>query len=208
MTTVADDIWAILRELAQSQKETDRKFQETHLMFKETDLMFKETNLKFKETDRKLRELSSLFTTQWGKLIEALVRPGLLELFRQRGIAVNETLQRDRVRRDGREMEIDVMLVDGDVVVPVEVKTTLKIEDVRYFQRRMKDFLFFFPKYRGYRIFGAVAAVHIDEQADRYAYRQGLFVLTLGRNGLARILNDEKFVPRDLAVAALDPESD
>ncbi len=29
MTTVADDIWAILRELAQSQKETERMFQET-----------------------------------------------------------------------------------------------------------------------------------------------------------------------------------
>jgi hypothetical protein len=113
-----------------------------------------------------LRELSGLFTSQWGKLVEALVRPGLLDLFRQWGIAVNETLQRDRVRRDGREMEIDVMLVDGGVVIPVEVKTMLKIEDVRDFQRRMQDFLFFFPKYRGYRVFGAVAAVQIEEQAD------------------------------------------
>jgi hypothetical protein len=36
MTTVADEIWVILREVAQSQKDTDRKFQETGLMFKET----------------------------------------------------------------------------------------------------------------------------------------------------------------------------
>ena len=32
-----------------------------------------------------------------------------------------------------------------------------------------------------------MAALAIDEQADRYAYRQGLFVLTMGREGLAHL---------------------
>jgi len=193
MTSItSDDVWALFQEVA-------RKFEETDRQFKETDRQFKETSLQFKETDRKIRELSELFTSQWGKLIEALVCPGLLEVFRQRGLPVNETLQRDRVRRDGREMEIDVTLVNGEIVIPVEVKTTLKVEDVRQFLERMRDLLWFFPKYRGFKVYGAVAGVRIEEQADRYAYQRGLFVLTLGRDGLARILNDEKFMPRDLA---------
>ena len=50
------------------------------------------------------------------------------------------------------------------------------------------------------RVYGAVAGVRIDEHANRYAYRKGLFVLTLGRDGLTQILNDEKFVPRNLVV--------
>ncbi|TAN53072.1 MAG: hypothetical protein EPN21_02415 [Methylococcaceae bacterium] len=183
-----DDVWQMFQETARRFQETDRKFQET--------------DLRFKETDRKLRELSELFTGQWGKLVEALVRPGLLNLFRQRGIQVNETLQRDLAQRDGREMEIDVMLINGDVVIPVEVKTTLKVADVNDFLQRMQEFLLFFPKYRGYRIYGAVAGVQIEERADRYAYRKGLFVLTLGRDGLSRILNDEKFIPKDLAATA------
>ena len=227
MTVTADDICAILHEVAKSRQETERMFQETDRRFKETDRRFKETeqrfketeqrfketeqrfqetdrkfqetDRRFKETDQKIRELSGLFTTQWGKLVEALVRPGLLDLFQRRGIIVNETTQRDLVKRDGREMEIDVMLVNGDVVIPVEVKTTLGVQEVREYMQRMKEFLFFFPKYRVYQIFGAVAGVNIQEQADRYAYRQGLFVITLGRDGLCEIINDDKFRPRDLA---------
>jgi len=36
MSTTADDVWRILRELAESRQETDRKFQETREPFKET----------------------------------------------------------------------------------------------------------------------------------------------------------------------------
>ena len=61
MSTVADDIWAILRELAQSQKETDRKFQETDRKFQETDHMFQETDHKFKETDHMFQETDHKF---------------------------------------------------------------------------------------------------------------------------------------------------
>lgn len=43
--------------------------------------MFAETDRRFKETDEKIKELASLFTGQWGKLIEALVRPSALKLF-------------------------------------------------------------------------------------------------------------------------------
>lgn len=200
-------------------KETDRRFQETDLRFKETERRFQETDLKFKETDRKfqetarrfketekmIREMSELFAGQWGKLVEALVRPGLLELFRRRGFPVYEAIQRDEVKRGGRQMEIDVMLADTDIVIPVEVKTTLKVQDVKEFLDRMKEFPFFFPKYRDCRVFGAVAGVKIEESADRYAYRKGLFVLTLGKDGLCTILNDEKFRPRNLLDAAEKP---
>jgi hypothetical protein len=194
-------------------QETDRKFQETDLKFKETDRKFKESfqeterlfqenERRFRETDKKFREMSELFTGQWGKLVEALVRPGLLELFRKRGFPVYEAMQRDEVKRGGRQMEIDVMLADDDIVIPVEVKTTLKVQDIDDFLKRMEEFPFFFPKYRSYRVYGAVAGVKIEENADRYAYRKGLFVLTLGGNGLCAILNDEKFKPRNLLASA------
>ena len=194
----AQDVWRMFEE-------TNRRFQETDRKFRETDQKLRETDQKLRETDQKLRELGELFTGQWGKLMEALIRPGLLDLFQQRGIDVTETLQRDRVRRGGREMEVDVMLIDGDVVIPVEVKTTLKIQDVRDYLERLKDFPLFFPKYQGCRIYGAMAAVQIEEQADRFAYRKGLFVLGLGRNGLIRILNDDKFQPVDMG--SLAPET-
>ena len=64
-------------------------------MFEETDRRFRETDRRldkrFAETDKKLKELASLFTGQWGKLIEALVRPAALKLFQERGVKVTET---------------------------------------------------------------------------------------------------------------------
>ena len=46
-TTAADEIWAILRELAESRKETER-------LIKDLFASQQETNRKFQETDRKL----------------------------------------------------------------------------------------------------------------------------------------------------------
>jgi len=102
------------------------------------------------------------------------------------------------MRRGGEELEIDLLLVNSDALVVV-VKSTLRVDDVRKFLEDLKRFPEFFPEYRGYRRFGAVAALGINESADRYAYRQGLFVLTLGREGLVTLRNDDAFRPLDFA---------
>jgi len=96
-------------------------------------------------------------------------------------------------------MEIDLLLVNGDALVVVEVKSTLRVDDVRTLVKDLKRFPEFFPEYRDYRLFRAVAALAINESADRYAYRQGLFVLTLGREGLVTLRNDDAFRPQDFA---------
>jgi len=64
----------------------------------------------------------------------------------------------------------------------------------------------FFLEYRDYRRFGAVTTLAVQEEADRYAYRQGLFVLTLGREGLVTLRNDDAFRPQDFAMLEADDE--
>lgn len=54
-------------------------FRETEQRFRDTD---KRINDYFRETNRQLRKLEGLFTNQWGRLLEALVKPGVLKLFR------------------------------------------------------------------------------------------------------------------------------
>ncbi len=152
-----------------------------------------------RETDRKIKELTNLFTGQWGKLIEALIKPGSLKLFQDRGINVQKRKTRMAERLNGgRHMEIDILLKNKveKIAVVIEVKTTLQISDVNDFIKKFDTFLDFFPKYKGYTLHGAVAGVQIDEGVDKYAYRNGLFVLGLGREGLVRMLNDDKFDPR------------
>jgi hypothetical protein len=67
----------------------------------------------------------------------------------------------------------------------------LEVRDVRDFVDDMAEFLTFFPRYRAYQVYGAVAGLDIVADADRYAYRQGLFVLGVVGDGVAQIKNDK-----------------
>jgi hypothetical protein len=179
-------------------KETDKRFKETDKRFKETEKRFRETDKKFRETDKKIKELSNLFTTQWGKLVEALVEPGAVNLFRERGIDVRYTARRIEVEDKKRRKiaEYDIVLVNDKEVVIIEVKTTVKKEDVDYFLEKLakvREHLRSLVKDK--KVYGAVAGISFDEGVDRYAYRSGLFVLK-SEGGIIRIANDPDFRPK------------
>jgi len=181
--------------------ETDKKFQQTFKEIKETfadtDKKFEQTDRKFRQTDRKINKLSELFTGQWGKVIESLVAPSALSLFKDRGIKVNQSFQRIESQKNGLQMEIDILLTNEQIAVAIEVKTTLKVQDVREFLDKLEKFSVFFPRYKGVKLYGGVAGINIEESADKFAYRQGLFVLTSSGEGMVEILNDLNFEPKN-----------
>jgi len=151
-----------------------------------------------RETDRKIQEVSkqiSDLTGSWGKFVEAMVEPGVVRLFGERGIEIEGTHQRVKKRRDGDEMEIDILGINKEWVIAVEVKTMLKVEDVVEHEERLGKFRKFFPEYADRKLIGAVAGMRMEESADRYAYRRGFFVLAQ-TGETVKILNDEKFQPK------------
>lgn len=166
-------------------------FQRVWQMFQETDKKFQETDKKFKETDKRISELSS----KWGRFVEGIVFPGITDLFASRGIEIETLSQRVRSRKGGEEMEIDILGTNAEYAIPVEVKSTLGTGDVSEFLEDLKRFRHFFPEYADRKIIGVVAAIVMDSDADKFAYRQGLFVI--GQKGDNIIfLNDDKFVPK------------
>lgn len=171
-------------------------------MFRDVADRFKETEMQFKETDSKLSRLEGLFGMQWGCMMETLVSPAAVRLFRDRGIPIQHIHQRTVSQRNGRTLELDMMLVNGDEVVVVEVKTRFKVADVNDFLADLAEFPDFFPRYANNRIYGAVAGLEMVEEADPYAYRRGLFVLKLSGDGLIDIANDAAFQPRDFGPSA------
>ena len=149
------------------------------------------------ETDKALRELSGLFSTQWGKLVEALVEPSCLDAFVTRGINIRRSFQRaEGVDSDGREMEVDVPLVNGNEEVAIEIKTTLKTADVEEHVQRLHRLKDAFPEYRKKKVYGGVDALTFDSDCDRYAYKRGLFVMKPAK-GLVRIVNDQSFILKE-----------
>jgi hypothetical protein len=184
------EIWQLFRE-------TDAQFKETAARFKDTDAKFKDTDAKFKETDAKLRRLEGLFGNQWGKLLEALVQPAVLKLFQARGHQVRRLHQRSKARINGKNMEIDLILEDQTEVIAIEVKSIMTVEHISDFLDDLAFFTDFFPLYKGYQLYGAVAGLDVSEDVERYAYRRGLFVLRVTGDDMVQITNDDRFHPRD-----------
>ena len=167
--------------------------------------LFETTNKQMQETDRKIRSLEGMFGNQWGKLIEALVRPGVSRIFKERGVDVEIKSENTERTRDGEQMELDIVLESDPeanpnekaVAVIVEVKSTLSVDDVNEFLDDLSRVHLFFPRFKQMRVFGAVAGLDIQDNAGRYAYKRGLFVLAVGGDQTVTMLNDDKFRPRD-----------
>ncbi|MBI4648222.1 MAG: hypothetical protein HY738_16970 [Bacteroidia bacterium] len=193
-----EKVWLLIQE-------TDRilteKFQETREQMKETDRIltekFQETDKKFQETDKKIKELADLFTGQWGKLVEALLGPNCIKLFQARGIAISQTHPNVHVSRGGKNMEIDILLVNDTEIVIVEIKTTAKISHIKKLIKTLKEFKTFFPHYFGCKVYGAVAALKYYEESDKYAEGKGLFVIHSRGEGLLEIKNVQGFKPKE-----------
>ena len=183
------------RLMKERQKKADRRQKEADRRQKEIDRQMKETDRQMKETDRRLKKAEDLFTTQWGRLMESLVRGDLVALLNERDIEVERTLQRVESRRGGRHFEVDLLAVNGREVVVVEVKTTLRSEGVTKFLSKLSEFLDWCAEYRGRRILGAVAYLDGAESVTKYAERSGLFVIR-ATGSSASLLNEPGFEPR------------
>ena len=154
----------------------------------------KETDRRMQETDLRLRKLDELCNGQWGKLMESLVEGDLVKLLNQRGIAVDHTITNAKKNYGERRWEFDILALNGEEVVVVEVKTTLKVDDVDYFVERLQDFPELMPELADRRIYGAVAYLKADGSVTVYAGRQGLYVVR-ATGSSASITNADDFAP-------------
>ena len=209
MATTADEVWQLLGELIQSQKETERRFQETERLLKEkseeTERLLKEKSQETerllkkqsRETDKQIQKVSQQLGqlgNRLGEFVEWQVRPAAVRLFQGRGIDVHELHSGISVKRANGGLEIDLLVVNETEVVLIEVKSKLTQTDVEEHLQRLAKFKQFMPRYRDVRALGAVAAMVVTEEVAQYAYRQGLYVLAQSGETVV-ILNDEQFQP-------------
>lgn len=208
--SLPDKVWATLDRIAQRAEEDRQRAEEEDRQRAEEDRQraeewdekmdqlrasIRETGERMKETDRRLKKAEALFTTQWGKLVESLVEGDLAPLLKERGIDVEGTAERSNKRRNGEHMEIDIVAVNGAEVVAVEVKTTLRPNDVKHFLNKLSRFFEWFPEYGGRRLYGAMAYLRSESESAVHAERQGLFVIR-ATGSSASIVNAPDFEPR------------
>lgn len=190
---VRDMFQEMIREDRERRVELDRRFKETEEQVKETSRSLEETKRIVKEVSLQIGNLGS----RWGEFLEGVVAPACETLFAQRGIPVHKVSRRVKVKQPGgRHMEIDLLVVDTDAVVLVEVKSRLTAEKIREHIIRLAEFKEFFPEYADKRVFGAVAGIVIDENVDRFAMNEGMFVMVQSGETV-QLANELDFVPRE-----------
>ncbi len=217
-TTTLEDVWSLF-------KENDRMFKEREKMFMENERIFRERSAENEriyrersaENDRKLQEMSAetdrrfkateqlvnqvsrqigQLGSRWGEFVEGLIAPACETLFAERGIPVHKVSQRVTAKLSGnRHTEIDLLVVNSNAVVLVEVKSKLKVEDVKEHLIRVAEFKNFFPEYADKRIMGAVAGIVIEENVDQFAMKKGMFVIVQS-GSTVRIANEVNFIPQ------------
>ena len=168
---------------------------------KETDKRLNELREEAEKRNAELDKKMGKFTNILGEFVEGLVKPRIVELFVERNIPVYTVYTNIKGLRPDKseEYQIDMLLLNNTIAVAVEIKTKLTVEDVRDHLERLDKIRINPPHkfdFSGMTVLGAVAGINIEGDADKFAYRKGLFVLKQ-RGEIVEIANDEQFVPTE-----------
>ena len=161
-TPTFETVWALVKEVAENQKETDRQMQ---------------------DTDRKLKEIGKRFgdfTNSFGDVVEYMIAPGLQEKFLELGIDFPEVSTKHKIRdkKNDIRFEIDVFLQNGDIAMLVEIKADLTVSDIKKHIIRLEK-MRKYADLRGDRrhFLGAVAGIVIEDDEREYALNNGFYLI-------------------------------
>jgi hypothetical protein len=153
MTTTADEVWGLLRELTTSQQETGRQI---------------------RELGKQIGGLGEKF----GSFTEGLALPSMEKILRAR-FGMEVVSPSVRVTKDGHHLEIDVLAwANGAINAAylVEVKSHAREESIVQMKMLLGRFRAFFPEHRDKRLYGILAAVDLSAALRARALREGLYV--------------------------------
>jgi len=181
-------------QIKESGQEFDRKFDR---MVEEADRRQAEIDKTVKATNKAVGAL----TRNVGGMVEKLVGEGnLVDQFRELGHKVNIHCRKRVFGKRGTadSGEIDLFLEDGDVAILVEVKTTLKKDDVIDHIERIEKYRRFVDAdgKNGRSFIGAVAGTVIAENVINFAHENGFYVIIQSARAVEILSPPEGFVAK------------
>ena len=192
-----EEIWAILRETAQQQRENERMWKEgiarreaeeakrqveEAKRREEYERRWEETRKRWDKADQRIdnanEKIGGLDNT-FGEIIEHLVAPGIEERFGELGLHFEKVNSNVRIKQDGQRLaEVDLLLENQEIIMAVEVKAKVTTKDVEKHNIRLE-------KLRGYydrghdrrRILGTIAGAVFGPVEREAALKMGLYVV-------------------------------
>lgn len=178
------------RELKEMFKETDRLFQETRMQQKETDKQIKETSMEVKKLSRQLSGTT-------GHIVEGLVSSSVEKIFKEAGLELQNSgknLKR-KLKAENMAMEVDVLLSNETMAVPIEVKANFTKEDLQRFLHQMSLFRKLFTDLADKKVVAAVAAINYEREVAELAHKEGLLVIRVSSDDIFSL---DPFEEKDL----------
>ena len=192
--TTIDDVWAIIAEIGKNHEELQKDHRKTEKALRDLKESHEETKKALREsheeTEKTLREsirstektlnkaIGGLSNTM-GALVESFMTAGLPRKFQQLGFSFNRvTTVKWASGENNIYAEIDGLLENGNQAMAVEVKTTLRNDDVDDHLLRMEKVRAYADIHGDKREFlGAIAATIVSPSARAYALQKGFFVI-------------------------------
>jgi hypothetical protein len=175
-----DELKALVASLAVAQQKTDEQILSLLESQKDTDLKFKETAIRSEEIDRKLEKVGDLLGSigqNQGDVAEEFFFNSLVDDPHLGGIHFDDISKNESKQRGKLQEEYDIVMTNGNAIGIVEVKYKAHENDLGKLERKMRNFKTLFPWFNDYKLYGAIASFHINDDAKKEALERGFFVL-------------------------------
>jgi len=184
-----------IKELSKEIRENGKQIDKNGKQIDKNGRQIFENGEQIRENGKQIKIAESMFTSQWGKLVESLVEGKAVDLFRSKSILVQRVSTRQKGAYEGENYEFDIIAHNGDEIVIIEVKSTLRVKHVNKFIRQLKNVKLWLSEYKNHKIFGAVAYLRAEEESEIFAENKGFWVIRATGDSAA-IINKDNFKPK------------
>ena len=206
-----ENVLELIRENSRDIQKTNRELRKTRRLMKEREAEFdkirQETSLQIKQTNKKIGDLGNRI----GDIIEHMLGKRIIEKFQALGYGVTHPVRRNCSfvnTKLGIEGEFDLTLVDSDIIILIEVKTSLETSDIRKHIEKIEEYRrhivsvgFVQPPLThllpSTRFIGAVAGAVVDDEAMKFAHSHGLYTIVQSGEAVDIVPVPEGFKARE-----------
>ena len=161
-----------IQELRKAQRQTDEQMRQTDEQMKRTDEQMKKTD---ERLDRVGKQLGSIGNNQ-GDVAEEYFQNSLKKRLKIGKLKFDYMISNYRIVGKNIKDEYDILLVAEKRVAMIEVKYKAHENDVKKLAKKIEN-LKKLPQYKGYKIYAGVAGFYISDETIKFALKNGYFVL-------------------------------
>ena len=181
-----ESVWALLRELAESQKETDRKMKELQKSILETGLQMKDTDRQIKKVSQTVGSWANNHGTFAEEYFFNSFEQGKQNFFGEKFDEIEKNLKgRGQSLRD----EYDIVLYNHASVAIIEVKYKAHVNDIPVVLKKAETFRILFPNYKDFRIYLGLASMSFYPELEEKCIETGIAIIK--QVGDTVVINDK-----------------